>query len=91
MTSAFSKSQGTDKNLYSLVTKMQKKSRGRRDGIEVSDIPPQDRQSEEISSFHNKIAQKAYELYEKRGCGDGRDLDDWLEAEKVLALEELSR
>lgn len=25
----------------------------------------------------------AYELYEKRGRTDGRDLDDWLTAEKI--------
>jgi hypothetical protein len=25
----------------------------------------------------------AYEMYEQRGCAHGRDLDDWLEAEKA--------
>ena len=28
-----------------------------------------------------QIRQRAYELYEQRGRDDGRDLDDWLQAE----------
>ena len=30
------------------------------------------------------IARRAYELYEQRGAGDGRDWDDWFEAEREL-------
>lgn len=30
------------------------------------------------------IGKKAYELYEKRGREPGHDLDDWLEAEKLV-------
>jgi hypothetical protein len=30
------------------------------------------------------IAQRAYELYRARGRTDGRDLDDWLQAEQEL-------
>jgi hypothetical protein len=30
------------------------------------------------------IAQRAYELYQQRGGGDGRDLDDWLQAEEEM-------
>ena len=32
-----------------------------------------------------RIATRAYELYVTRGGEDGRDLDDWLEAERDLA------
>lgn len=32
----------------------------------------------------DRIAQRAYELYMARGGDDGRDLDDWLEAEREL-------
>jgi hypothetical protein len=32
-----------------------------------------------------RIAQRAYQLYVERGGNDGRDLDDWLEAERELA------
>ncbi|HEU4683442.1 MAG TPA: DUF2934 domain-containing protein [Nitrospira sp.] len=33
---------------------------------------------------HQLIAIKAYELYERRGCTHGHDLDDWLQAEAIL-------
>jgi hypothetical protein len=32
----------------------------------------------------DKIARRAYEIYERRGRQDGRDFDDWLEAEQEL-------
>ena len=48
----------------------------------------------EVSEFsHNdeqvrhRIAQRAYELYERRGCCHGCDLDDWLEAERLVLAE----
>ncbi|MFH1622136.1 MAG: DUF2934 domain-containing protein [Candidatus Omnitrophota bacterium] len=30
------------------------------------------------------IQRKAYELHEKRGYSQGSDLDDWLEAERII-------
>ena len=30
------------------------------------------------------IARRAYEIYESRGGTDGRDVDDWLQAEREL-------
>ena len=30
------------------------------------------------------IRKKAYELYEKRGKKQGRDMDNWLEAERIV-------
>ncbi len=35
-------------------------------------------------SLHEIIEKKAYEIYEKRGKKHGKDLDDWLEAERIL-------
>ena len=35
---------------------------------------------------HNDVERRAYELYEARGRADGRDWDDWLEAERELSL-----
>jgi len=32
----------------------------------------------------NRIARKAYELYEERGRRDGYDLQDWLDAEETV-------
>ena len=30
------------------------------------------------------VARRAYELFQERGCEPGRDLDDWLRAEREL-------
>lgn len=35
-----------------------------------------------------RIAAKAYELYHCRGGCHARDLDDWLEAERIISSEE---
>ena len=35
-------------------------------------------------NLHDEIAAVAYELYDARGCIPGRDLDDWLEAERII-------
>jgi DUF2934 family protein len=37
--------------------------------------------------LRQRIAEKAYELYERWGCCHGRDLDDWLEAEQLVLIE----
>jgi len=34
--------------------------------------------------MHDEIEKEAYYLYEKSGCICGRDLDNWLEAEKMV-------
>lgn len=33
------------------------------------------------------IARRAFEIYEARGCEQGHDVEDWLEAERELAEE----
>ena len=33
---------------------------------------------------HERVAEVAYQLFLARGAGDGRDLEDWLEAETHL-------
>ncbi len=33
---------------------------------------------------HERVARRAYELYEKRGRREGRALEDWLNAERQL-------
>jgi hypothetical protein len=37
------------------------------------------------------IARRAYDLYLKRACGDGGDIDDWLEAERLLRSEQYAK
>ena len=41
-----------------------------------------------VAEIQKAIAQRAYALYEARGCEPGHDLDDWLCAEEqVLGLQ----
>ena len=35
-------------------------------------------------NLQDEIAAVAYELFESRGCIHGRDLDDWLDAERIV-------
>jgi hypothetical protein len=42
-----------------------------------SSAPTTDAQSE----LQEEVRRRAYELYEERGGGEGRELDDWLQAE----------
>jgi hypothetical protein len=39
------------------------------------------------SALREQIAQKAYDLYEKRGGAHGLDTEDWLEAERLVLAE----
>ena len=32
------------------------------------------------------ISKRAYELYVRRGCKDGFDVDDWLQAEREIQM-----
>ena len=34
--------------------------------------------------LHRRIAARAHQLYEARGCQDGNDVQDWLEAENEI-------
>ncbi len=38
----------------------------------------------EVQDLAEQIRQRAYELYELRGQGDGHELDDWLLAESEV-------
>ena len=37
-----------------------------------------------IEPTHADIARRAYQLYEERGGGHGRDWEDWFQAEREL-------
>ena len=45
------------------------------------------RDTSEPNVTHEEIEMRAYEIYLRRGGGDGRDLDDWVAAEQELAQE----
>ena len=38
-------------------------------------------------ALRERIGEKAYELYQKRGQSHGRDVEDWLEAERLVRAE----
>ena len=40
--------------------------------------------TESTANLLEQIRLRAYELYEQRGREDGRDLDDWLQAESEV-------
>jgi hypothetical protein len=42
---------------------------------------------ESASALDEQIRRRAYDLYQQRGREDGRDTDDWLQAEAELARE----
>jgi hypothetical protein len=50
-------------------------------------VPPQPALSLVASTTERQeqIAQRAYELHVARGCRQGHDLDDWLDAEQEIA------
>ena len=45
---------------------------------------PTEQAARRAEVHHDRIAQRAYELYEQRGGQDGRALEDWLKAERQL-------
>ncbi|MBI5149341.1 MAG: DUF2934 domain-containing protein [Candidatus Omnitrophica bacterium] len=40
--------------------------------------------------YAQRVEKKAYELYEKRGCQQGCDWQDWFEAERIVEQEMIS-
>jgi hypothetical protein len=36
------------------------------------------------NGHHDDVARRAYQLYVARGCQDGHDVEDWLQAEREL-------
>ncbi len=50
--------------------------------------PSSDGNQQHDEQFYVRVAEKAYELHERRGWEHGHVVDDWLEAER-LVVEEL--
>jgi hypothetical protein len=66
---------------------MMTKSTRRRGSDNVLTMPSEEssRVGEAASDVtEGDIARRAFELYCARGCEDGRDIDDWLNAEREL-------
>lgn len=45
---------------------------------------PTGKTKEDEKALHEMIDKKAHEIYEKRGKEHGKDLEDWLEAERIM-------
>ncbi|MGA7765146.1 MAG: DUF2934 domain-containing protein [Candidatus Sulfotelmatobacter sp.] len=49
-----------------------------------STLAPKSGEPTVLIPIEQQIQQRAYELYEQHGRTDGRDLDDWLQAEREI-------
>jgi hypothetical protein len=47
--------------------------------------------SVDAADFTARVARKAYELFERRGCETGSDVQDWLTAEQLVKEEIVRR
>ena len=52
----------------------------------ILNAPPETDWRRMTDAAHDDIARCAYELYERRGCEPGHELDDWLQAEHEVQL-----
>jgi hypothetical protein len=50
---------------------------------------PEETELSDTDLLRRQTARRAYQLYEARGCVDGFDLQDWLQAEREV-LEQLT-
>jgi len=53
-----------------------------------SSQPSENGSRSETAEFNTKVARKAYELFQRRGGESGRDIEDWLEAERLVRQEQ---
>ena len=70
------------------MTKSQNRNSGNRE-IPVKVVREFSLSDDELR--HQRIAEKAHELYQCRGCCHGGDLADWLEAEQLVLSEIASK
>lgn len=52
---------------------------------------PKKRTKIDEAEIHEMVEKKAYEIYENRGIKDGKALDDWLQAERMVRGERKNR
>jgi len=52
-----------------------------------SKVKPKQQPIELTDDIRGRIALRAYELYERRGSEGGREMEDWLEAERIVMTE----
>lgn len=57
---------------------------GRKNNVVSFDTNPPSSMPDWSQETEDRIARRAYEIYDARGRADGRDLDDWLQAEREV-------
>jgi hypothetical protein len=62
-------------------------SAGRSEGSQEDEESDPPFQISKAGWDYERIARRAYELYEQRGRQEGRDMEDWMKAEQQLAGE----
>lgn len=77
------KRRGSSAGQSSAATATEDKPRDEREKLTPAPAPKQ-RPSEPRLE---RIAQRAHEIYERRGGAHGKDLDDWLQAEREIDAE----
>jgi hypothetical protein len=70
------------------ATRMEKHARKLRNNWVIT-VESRNEQHQEI--ILSTIAKRAYQLFERRGCAHGFDLDDWIAAEKELLQNDFNR
>jgi hypothetical protein len=60
-------------------------SAGTSEGSQKEEQPGPPFQISKAGWDYERIARRAYELYEQRGRQEGRDMEDWVKAEQQLA------
>ena len=53
-------------------------------GVEASDSSSDNGVDFQSAEFYASVASKAYELFQRRGGEEGHDVEDWLEAERLV-------
>ena len=64
-----------------------KRSKGSKHAAAATSSAPSKTRSEEPEAVWNRIACKAYELWDTRGRHSGSALQDWLDAEQIVKTE----
>ena len=59
-------------------------SRIKKNKVQENSIQESAKKEINLEEFVNRIEKKAYELYEQRGCENGRDWEDWFEAQRIV-------
>ena len=50
--------------------------------------PSENGRHSQTGEFNTEVARKAYDLFQRRGGESGRDIEDWLEAERLVRQEQ---